>query len=225
MYIYAFSNHTEIVKDKLSDKKSLLGKRFNRTDNFINLTLLGAQRCVGDISLNRDSSIYLASKNGNLNTTIKVFDSIFIKDRLPMPFNFLNSVNASKLFFLAKNFGIEGKTLFVDRFESALPQAFVDVKQGKTVLLGVVKEAIADLDLHKKRFGAGEIEESSRWLILSSQLNDIEPIAKISDLRLTPTTKSENTISELFSFLESGDEVFDFRGENLSFRVKVPLKI
>ena len=221
MYIYAFSNHIEIVKDKLSDKKSLLSKKFNRTDNFINLTLLGAQRCVGDISLSKNSSIYLASRNGNLNTTIKVFDAIFIKDKLPMPFSFLNSVNASKLFFLAKNFGIEGKTLFVDRFESALPQAFVDVKQGRTVLLGVVKEAIADLDLHKKRFGTGEIEESSRWLILSSKLDDIEPIAKISDFKLNSTTQPKSSLSELFSFLESGDEVFDFLGESLSFRVRV----
>lgn len=219
MYIYAFSNYTELVEDKLSDKKALLTKRFNRSDNFINLTLLGAQKCVSDISLGKDSTIYLASRNGNLNTTMKVLDAIFIKERLPMPFNFLNSVNASKLFFLAKNFGIEGKTLFVDRFESALPQSFVDVKQGKTVLLGVVKEAIADLEFHKKRFGKGDIEESSRWLLLSSELKGLEPIAKIEDFRLTSTTQSQSVASDLFSFLENGDKVFEFQGENLSFRV------
>jgi len=196
-----------------------LTKKFNRADNFINLTLLGAQRCVNGISLDKQTSIYLASKNGNMNTTIKVLDAIFIKDKLPMPFNFLNSVNASKLFFLAKNFGIEGKTLFVDRFESALSQAFVDVKQRKTVLLGVVKEAIEDLELHRERFGVDEIEESSSWLILSSKLKDLEPIAKIDNFRLTSTTQPYSVVSDLFSFLERRDEVFEFRGENLSFRV------
>ena len=222
MYIYAFSNYRDIVTEKLSDKKPLLTQKFNRTDNFINLTLLGAQRCVHNISLDRDTSIYLASRNGNMNTTIKVLDAIFIKDRLPMPFNFLNSVNASKLFFLARNFGIEGKTLFVDRFESALPQAFVDVKQGKTVLLGVVEEAIEDLELHRERFGVDEIEESSRWLILSSKLNGLEPIAKIDNFRFATTSKRYSAIAELFLFLESrSDEVFEFYGENLSFRVRL----
>jgi len=219
MYIYAFSNYRDSVTEKLGDKKSLLTKKFNRADNFINLTLLGAQRRVNGISLDKQTSIYLASKNGNMNTTIKVLDAIFIKDKLPMPFNFLNSVNASKLFFLAKNFGIEGKTLFVDRFESALSQAFVDVKQRKTVLLGVVKEAIEDLELHRERFGVDEIEESSSWLILSSKLKDLEPIAKIDNFRLTSTTQPYSVVSDLFSFLERRDEVFEFRGENLSFRV------
>ena len=219
MYIYAFSNYRDSVTEKLGDKKSLLTKKFNRADNFINLTLLGAQRGVNGISLDKQTSIYLASKNGNMNTTIKVLDAIFIKDKLPMPFNFLNSVNASKLFFLAKNFGIEGKTLFVDRFESALSQAFVDVKQRKTVLLGVVKEAIEDLELHRERFGVDEIEESSSWLILSSKLKDLEPIAKIDNFRLTSTTQPYSVVSDLFSFLERRDEVFEFRGENLSFRV------
>jgi hypothetical protein len=226
MYIYAFSNYTEIVTDKLSNKKALLEKRVNRSDNFINLALLGVQKCVRDIPLNKQTSIYLASKKGNMNTTIKVLNDIFINHTLPMPFNFLNSVNASQLFFLAKNFEIEGKTLFVDKFESALSQAFVDIKQGKTVLVGTVEEVIDDLEFHKKRFGVEKIEESSRWLILSTELKRLEPIAQIYDFKFTQTTQVKNSISVLFSFLENRDNIFEFCGENLIFKIKKlnPLK-
>ncbi len=220
MYIYSFSNHAELVKEKLSDKKALLTKKFNRSDNFTNLVLLGAQKCVGDILLDKQSSVYLASRNGNLNTTYKVLDSIFIKEKLPMPFNFLNSVNSATLFFVAKSFNIEGKTLFVDRFDSALPQAFVDVKKGKTVLLGVVKEAIADLDFHKKRFREGEIEESSRWLILSSEIKGMNPLARIYDFKLTSSSHKDTSTADLFNFLDKGEGVFTFHGNNLYFKLE-----
>ena len=219
MYICSFSNITEIVKDKLSDKKALLDRKFNRSDNFINLTLAGVQQCVKDRELPKDSSIYIASENGNINTTMKVLDSIFIQKKPPMPFNFLNTVNSIKLFYVAKNFNIEGKAIFTDSFESALPQAFVDVAQGKTVLLGVVTEAISDLELHKKRFGDKEIVESSRWLLLSPKTDDFKAMASIEEFKLQTSTKAEHTQKELFTFLESEDEMFEFRGESLSFRV------
>ena len=223
MYVYAFSNIVEIVEETLSDKKRLLTKKVNRSDNFINLTLAGVQQCVKEQKLPKETSVYLASQNGNLNTTLKVLDAIFIQNKLPMPFNFLNTVNSAKLFYVAKNFGLEGKTIFVDRFESALPQAFVDVKQGKTVLLGVVTEAIADLDLHREKFGQEEIVESSRWLLLSPQRIDKKEIAKIEDFTLSSSTPVETSVAELFTFLESKDKkIFEFRGENLSFRLQKP---
>jgi len=136
-----------------------------------------------------------------------------------MPFNFLNTVNSITLFYVAKNFNIEGKAIFTDSFESALPQAFVDVRQGKTVLLGVVTEAISDLELHKKRFGDKEIVESSRWLLLSPKIDDVKTMASIEEFKLQTSTKAEHGEEELFTFLESEDEMFEFRGESLSFRV------
>jgi len=218
MYIYAFSNILEIVEERVSDKKHLLAKKVNRSDNFINLTLAGVQQCVKEQKLPKDTSVYLASQNGNINTTIKVLNAIFIQNRLPMPFNFLNTVNSAKLFYVAKNFGLEGKTIFVDRFESALPQAFVDVKQGKMVLLGTVTEAIANLELHRERFGQGEIVESSRWLLLSSKIEGREEMAKVKDFNLSTSTPIKTNVAELFTFLENKDKkTFAFRGENLSF--------
>ncbi len=221
MYIYAYSNYTDMATtDVLSNKKVLLGKKFNRTDNFTDLTLLGAQECVDDIHIDKQSSVYLASENGNLNTTFKVMDSIFVKKQLPMPFNFLNTVNAATLFYVAKCFNIEGKTIFTDRFDSAFPQAVVDVKQGKTALLGVVSETIENLELRNKRFGDIEMEESSRWLLLSSELNGIDPIARIYDFRLTSATEADDSVEDLFAFLENGDGVFEFQGNNLFFKIE-----
>ncbi len=221
MYIYDFFNHTEEIIKTPSDKKSLLTKKFNRTDNFINLVLYGAQKCVGKEVLPRQSTIYLASRNGNINTTLKVLDAIFLQNKLPMPFDFLNSVNSAKLFYIAKSFGLEGKTLFVDRFESALPQAFVDVKNNKTVLVGVVSETIADLELHKERFCTEFIEEESRWLLLSGYKEDKKALAHISDIKFG-TYDTYDAISKLFVFLEEGrqSDIFYFEGYNLSFSVE-----
>lgn len=220
MYIYAFSNYTSEVIDTLSDKKSLLTTKFNRTDNFINLVLLGAQKCVGELSLDKQSSIYLSSRDGNLNTTHKVMSAIFLKHQLPMPFNFLNSVNAAILFFVAKCFHIEGKTLYTDRFDSSFPQALVDIHQGQTVLLGTAHEVMADISFYKNRDDDLEMKESSRWLLLSSEIKDVQPLAKIYDVELGSKLKEKKSVSSLFSFLEHGEGVFEFQGNNLFFRVE-----
>jgi hypothetical protein len=108
----------------------------------------------------------------------------------------------------------------MDRFESALPQAFSELKHGRDVLLGTVKEAIEDLELHKKKFPNEEIKENSRWLLLSSEQKKMKPIAEIYDLELTSTTQAKSLVSDFFSFLESTDEKFEFRGENLSFKAR-----
>jgi hypothetical protein len=223
MYVYAFSNHSEIVIDELSNKKALLKKRVNRSDNFTNLTLLGVEKCLGDIELDKETNLYISSTNGNMNSTMKILDAIFKQNRLPMPFNFLNSVNASILFFVAKNFGIEGKAIFTDTFESALVQAYVDVQKGKTVLLGNVSEAISDLDLHRNKFHVTEIVEQSQWLLLSPKIEVEDAIAQISSLKIKGS--EANSLDDLFSFLEdktlvgTNPCVSPFSYKNLSFVV------
>lgn len=221
MYIYDFFNYADLVEDKASNKKPFLTQKFNRTDNFINLALYGVQKCVGEQIVPKESTIYLASRNGNLNSTLKVLDTIFNLKNLPMPFNFLNSVNAANLFYIAKSFEIEGKTLFVDRFESAIPQAFVDIKKNKTVLIGCVSEVIEDLELHRELFGSLAKMEESRWLLLSQKLEGRKALARISDIEFG-IQETEETYSKLFTFLEEGSvgDNFYFRGYNLSFNVE-----
>ncbi|NEW61718.1 hypothetical protein GSY74_10510 [Sulfurovum sp. bin170] len=220
MYIYAFSNHTEEVTETLSNKKMHLKKRVNRADNYINLTLLGAEKCIEDTILAPESSLYVASNNGNLNSSVKILKDIFLNKQLPMPFTFLNGVNVSTLFYVAKHFNIKGKTLFVDRFESAIPQAFVDVKNGKTVLLGMVDEATEDLELYRDRFQCETITESSRWLLLLPQpQEDTPPIAQIIDIAWDESSEERGDVAKLFTFLEEGEGVFDFKQNSLSFRV------
>jgi hypothetical protein len=218
MYIYAFSNYKEIVIDELSNKKALLKKRVNRSDNFTNLTLLGVEKCLGDMQLDKDTNLYIASNNGNMNSTMKILDAIFKQNKLPMPFTFLNSVNASILFFVAKNFGIEGKAIFTDTFESALVQAYVDVQKGKTVLVGNVSEAISDLELHRKKFKVNEIIEQSQWLLISPKIEGQKALAQIFDLTIKiPLENKNNPINTLFNFLERKEETISFKSKHLSF--------
>ncbi len=223
MYIYAFSNHQEVVFEQLSDKKKLLKTRVNRADNFVNLTLLGIEKCLQNIVLKKETHLYISSKDGNINSTIKILEAIFRKKQLPMPFNFLNSVNASILFFVAKNFGLEGKGIFTDSFDSALLQAYVDVKNGKTVLIGRVNEAIADLDLHRKKFKVQEITEQSQWLVLSPKQEGENALAQISDVKIkTSEQATKHSTNDLFDFLEDNNSQssYPFNCKHLSFVVR-----
>ena len=217
MYIYAFSDHEEIVIDELSNKKALLKKRVNRADNFTNLTLLGVEKCLKDRVLDNDTNLYIASNKGNMNSTIKILDAIFKQNRLPMPFNFLNSVNASILFFVAKNFGIEGKAIFTDTLESTLLQAYVDVQNGKTALVGNVSEALVDLELHRQKFKVDEVVEQSQWLLLSPKIEGEKALAKVSELKLENNTT--HNLYDLFSFLKSDKQEQYFSTQYLSFVV------
>jgi len=219
LYIYSFSNYNEIVKKELSNKKSFLKKRINRSDNFINLALLGAEQCVKDNILDINTNLYMASNNGNMNASIKVLNSIFKDKKKPMPFNFLNSVNASILFFIAKSFNIEGKAIFTDIFESALPQAYIDTINGKEVLIGVVNEAISDLELHKEKFKCKTIEEHSRWLLLSSKVKNSIPLATIEMLKFENSSLDIDEVDNFFHFLEKGRGSYSFKSNNLSFVV------
>jgi len=219
LYIYAFSNHTETVEGELSNKKALLKKRINRSDNFVNLALLGAEKCLEGTELKQTTNLYMASNNGNMNASIKVLSAIFREKKRPMPFNFLNSVNASILFFIAKSFGIERKAIFTDLLESALPQAYVDVLNGEEVLLGVVNEAIADLELHCEKFKCETIEEHSRWLLLSSEIKEQKALATIEAFCFENCDYHEKASAELFAFLEEGEGSYSFKSNNLSFVV------
>jgi hypothetical protein len=219
VYVYAFSNHRELVEKELSNKKALLKKRVNRSDNFVNLALLGAEKCLEELELDKETNLYMASNNGNMNACVKVLSAIFKEKKRPMPFNFLNAVNASILFFIAKSFGIEGKGIFSDLFETALPQAYVDVLKGKEVLLGVVNEAMADLVLHRKKFSCTEIEEHSCWLFLSASEKKGEAIASIEALTFDDAMHNEHATAELFAFLEEGEGRYHFRSRHLSFVV------
>ena len=216
MYLYAFSNHYEVVKEQLSNKKILLKKQVNRSDNFVNLTLLGVEKCLKEHQLEEETNLYLSSQTGNINTTLKVFEAIFQKQQLPMPFNFLNSVNASVLFFVAKSFGIKGKAIFTESFESALTQALVDVQNNKTVLVGVVDEAIANIKQHKKKFQTNRVEEHSSWVLLSPKIESLKPLAQIEEVKIE-TSDNKNFNRVFFECLENLQKRQKIEGAFLSF--------
>lgn len=181
MYIYAYCNYEDTIVDVATDKKALLEKRFNRTDNFINLTLYGLQNTIK--SLDKDSAVYLASPTGNLNSTLKTCKTICIDNKLPSPFTFLNSVPSITLFYIAKWFGLEGKMIFVDSFRSGFIQAYCDIKMGfdKPILVGIVSEAIEDLELHKTKFDTQKVIEKSKWVVIAKRLNGHNPLMKIDE--------------------------------------------
>lgn len=220
MYIYAFANYTQSYDTHTPGKKSLLSTKFNRTDNFIDLALLGAQKCVSNITLPEDTSIYLSSEDGNLNTTSNVLKSIFFESKAPMPFDFLNSVNAASLYYIARNFNLSGKSIFSANFDSLFPQIYSDLLQGKTVLAGSVTEVFEDLQLHQKRFPNTPREEYSRWILLSEKLEGLKPLAKITHFQMHQENENRHWEETFFNFLESCKTSLHLHTSYFSFTIE-----
>jgi len=90
------------------------------------------------------------------------------------------------------------------------------------VLLGMVDEAFAGLDLHRSRFNCKDIVERSGWLLLSNDLPKISPVAEISNLQInaSDSTNGINRYQDLLQFLqENGNKKIKYQNNHLSFDI------
>ena len=93
----------------------------------------------------------------------------------PRPLSFVNTVSNSACFFIAKQFGLRGRSTFVCNryfsFESALLLATLDIEMGvsSSALVGSVDIVLAPLDVHRRRLALAPdtiVAEGAHWLRL-----------------------------------------------------------
>jgi len=191
MKILAHGHYSSQVDTELPPLKELVkdttGQAVRRVGRFIQLALIGAGRCLqgqtvpaGTLfvdTLLADTAVYLTSGRGDLEITLDVLEQMVEQGLPPKPLSFINTVSNSACFYLAKQFGLHGRSHFVTRrrapLESALQLAALDIAEGsvQTALLGSVDICTLPLAQHRQRLAVTEnqaIGEGSHWFLLAS---------------------------------------------------------
>ncbi len=179
--------------------RETLGEPVRRIGRFIQLALIGAGRCVGGETLAPATAVYLSSGRGDLEITIEVMETLFRAGHSPMPLSFINTVSNSACYYIARQFGLHGRSNFICNrhfaFESALQLALLDLRAGlvDSALVGSVDVAVAPLRDHRRRLelaADAALAEGSHWLWLqhapagdgAPQLLDARQFADRADL-------------------------------------------
>ena len=174
--------------------RATLGEPVRRIGRFIQLALIGAGRCVGSTAPDAATAVYLTSGRGDLEITIEVMETLFRRGQSPMPLSFINTVSNSACYYVARQFGLHGRSSFICNryfaFESALQLALLDLRAGlvESALVGAVDLAVAPLQHHRRRLGLAEnaaLAEGSHWLWLQrdSDAKDDEQTPQLLDAR------------------------------------------
>ena len=160
-------------------------ERYRRIDRFVQLSLLGAAECVHGRQLDASCALYLSSGVGPIGSNVLVQDAIHRDSRLPMPFNFVNTLGSSACYHVVKELNLTGEAVMVARgqasFTAALVSAYADLLSGVTnqLLVGAVEECILPAERHRSllRLDAGvAVAEGSHWLLLERDDRHGKPV-------------------------------------------------
>lgn len=180
--IRAFGDYYAPVDGEPPDVRELskqtLGKQVRRVGRFIQLALIGAARCVGAETPPAHTAIYMSSRRGDLETNIEVLEQLFAHAQSPKPLSFINTVSNASCYYVARHFGLHGRSCFVTgvcfSFEMALQAALLDFGSGqaRSALAGGLDTAAAPLDVDRRRLGLAPdapVGEASHWLWLEAR--------------------------------------------------------
>lgn len=151
-------------------------EHFRRIDRFIELALLGSGECVAGKTIAPDCGLYISSGIGPVGSNVIVQDAVSRAAKLPMPFNFVNTLGSSAGYYVGKNLGLAGESVFVSRrggsFGAALACAVADLSSGvvSRMLVGAIEECPLPLDRLRDLVELphdAATAEGSHWLLLA----------------------------------------------------------
>jgi hypothetical protein len=180
--ILGASHYFHVVRDgeplpSLEERlRAVRREHFRRIDRLIELALVGSGECVAGKTLAPDCGLYISSGIGPIGSNVVVQDAVSRDAKLPMPFNFVNTLGSSAGYYVGKNLGLTGESTFVSRrgsaFAAALACAVADISAGvvSQALVGAIEECL----LPPRRFAElltlppGAVSaEGSHWLLLA----------------------------------------------------------
>lgn len=157
--------------------KEATGQVVRRIGRFISLALIGAARCLNGQTPPPETAVYFTTGTGDFEVTVEVMEHLFRDGFPPKPLSFINTVSNAACFYVAKQFGLSGRSTCVGNrsfgFEAALQLALLDLKTGvaTSALVGSADIVIAPLDAHRRRLGQAPdtpIAEAAHWLWLTA---------------------------------------------------------
>ena len=191
LYIHRVGNYYERVDGEPPELKALvqktLGVHVRRVGRFIQLALIGAGRCAGQL-LPQDTAVFLTSGRGDLEVTMDVLEQLFVHAQPPKPLSFINTVSNAACYYIAQQLKLQSRSGFACNrhfaFESALQLAVSDFEQGviRSALVGTVDVVVPPVARHRKQLGLTEdtiLGEASHWLWLGTSTTDHPPLGRL----------------------------------------------
>lgn len=157
--------------------KATLGAPVRRIGRFISLALIGAGRCLDGRTPPPDTAVYFTTGSGDFEVTVEVLEHLFRDGYPPKPLSFINTVSNAACFYVAKQFGLSGRSTCLGNrafgFETALQLALLDLKQGtvRSALIGSADIVLEPLPIHRQRLSQppdAPIGEAAHWLWLTA---------------------------------------------------------
>ena len=180
--IRAHGDYYAAIEDEPADVRALakqtLGVQVRRVGRFILLALIGAARCVGAEKPEAHTAIYMSSRRGDLETNLEVMRQLFAERQSPKPLSFINTVSNASCYYVARHFGLHGRSCFLTgvcfSFESALQTALLDMQAGlaRSALVGGLDTVAAPAAIDRRRLGLGPdapVAEASHWIWLEAR--------------------------------------------------------
>jgi hypothetical protein len=190
--VYAALALSEPAREPPFDPRAQLRARapgMRRANRFAELAVLGAARCAaGSVRpLGSETSVYLATGEGNVADTARMMRELIGEKQPPMPLAFINVSSNMAGFWVAHTLGLGAGNAAVSRedfpFEAALELAWLDVEryQVPMALVGGVDECAYPLAEHRQRMGLppdSALDEVSSWLVVGAA-SDTRPLARL----------------------------------------------
>jgi hypothetical protein len=157
--------------------KATLGQPIRRIGRFISLALIGAARCVGEAKPPPETAVYFTTGSGDFEVTVEVMEHLFRDGFPPKPLSFINTVSNAACFYVAKQFGLHGRSTCMGArafgFETVLQLALLDLKMGtvKSALVGSADIVLEPVAVHRQRLNQAPdapIGEATHWLWLTA---------------------------------------------------------
>ncbi|MGH8441779.1 MAG: hypothetical protein ACRETF_02630 [Nevskiaceae bacterium] len=165
----------------------LMAEPPRRVSRLIELSLLGAYRCLKQLRPESRCPLYLALTHGTSGDSIALVKAVTSRG-LPTPVAFINQSSNMAGFYVAASLGIHGSNQAVAAnefpFEAALELAGLRSEHRTQALIGAVEECVWPLPEHRARLGLppdAALAESSHWLFVDQ--NAARPLATVQWVR------------------------------------------
>lgn len=194
MYIHATYKQINDITEVGIYRKALkeISKINLRQSSKLNvMAVLGALKCLENISYAKTLSIYLASEYSCTQNMLNVITQVNSKDDFVMPFDFLNINTNNVGFFISQALETVGTSINITSqdlsFEKALELACFDLNCGNAAeaLIGGVDESLEDIISNYElvhNLENQKIKDGTAWMFLSTQKKGA--LAKIKELKI-----------------------------------------
>lgn len=161
--------------------KLVAPKFVRRTDDFIQLAILGVEQISRQQPINENCALYLTSGQGNLGVFQRLCEQQFLEKSPPKPIDFINSLSNTAGFYISQFLNLNAKNSNLAHLsfvvEMALLLAKSDLLLGKeeSILLGGVDQLLQPTEFSRKALGLKKsmvLGQGSNWMLVSAKLEN-----------------------------------------------------